>query len=157
MPRQKTKTKNGAPSSSSKKLKSCEPCNLNPNLVKNSDKYRGIISGTESQDDECVTVTRDPFTSVKIKNLLEPGFLDRLKAELGDLELVEKNNDLYKFHQSGELNNIKLPMIQSFSTMLLQELKPILSKVGQQNMFRICLLLDRRHNCKLLDDRGGAR
>ena len=64
-----------------------------------------------------------------MKNILEPGFMESLKEEIQGLELKEKNNDLYKFHQSGELNKVNLPALQGFRNMLLEQLKPIISKV----------------------------
>ncbi|XP_023320742.1 prolyl 3-hydroxylase OGFOD1 [Eurytemora carolleeae] len=126
MPKHKSKSKNGV---ASKKSKIADPCNLNPDLVKNKDNYENLFSKQEKFEDSCLTVTNHPFNCCQMKNILEPEFLEKLNHELKGLELKEKNNDLYKFHQSGELNKVQLPALQGFKNMLLEQLKPIISQI----------------------------
>ena len=126
MPKHTSKTKNGV---SSKKSRTVEPCNLNQALLVNRDKYTSLFSKQLDFEDSCLSVTSRPFNCCQMKNILEPGFMESLKEEIQGLELKEKNNDLYKFHQSGELNKVKLPALQGFRNMLLEQLKPIISKV----------------------------
>ena len=129
MPKHKSKSKNGV---ASKKSKIAEPCNLNPDLVKKKNNYDNLFSKQENFEDSCLTVTNHPFNCCQMKNILEPEFLEKLNHELKGLELKEKNNDLYKFHQSGELNKVQLPALQGFKNMLLEQLKPIISQVDRK-------------------------
>jgi len=49
------------------------------------------------------TVVKHPYSCCQLKNFFENDtFLRQLKHELLDLNFTEKNNDLYKFHQSRQ-------------------------------------------------------
>jgi len=140
MPKSKGKSKNG----SSKKIKNSEPCNLNRLLIEQVHKYEHIFSRSDNFEDANLSLTSDPFTTCKINNVLESGFLQLLRDEVCDMDFVEKNNDLYKFHQSGELNECELPHVRSLRTMLIKTLKPIISKmVGAELDDRLALFCGR--------------
>ena len=115
--------------SAKKKQKRCTPCHLNPDLVERCDHYASLYRGSKEVDDGCVVIHRTPFTTGKVRNVVEATFLESLKEEVLGLDLVEKNNDLYKFRQSAELNAINLPAVSEFRKLLLNQLKPIISKV----------------------------
>ena len=53
-----------------------------------------------------VSVSTDPFNCLVVKNFLKnPEFLEELRLECDNLKLSQKNNDLYKFHQSAALSD----------------------------------------------------
>ena len=53
-----------------------------------------------------VTVSTDPFNCLVVKNFLKnPEFLEELRLECDNLKLTQKDNDLYKFHQSAALSD----------------------------------------------------
>ena len=101
MPKSKGKSKNGY----SKKIKNSEPCNLNRLLIEQVHKYEHIFSRSDNFEDANLSLTSDPFTTCKINNVLESGFLQLLRDEVCDMDFVEKNNDLYKFHQERIKSN----------------------------------------------------
>lgn len=55
-------------------------------------------------DSSDVELIRDPFQCCSLKNVVENSddLFDHLLAELKDVEMCEKNNDLYKFKQSSK-------------------------------------------------------
>ncbi|KAH7970758.1 hypothetical protein HPB49_015324 [Dermacentor silvarum] len=72
----------------------------------------------------------DPFNVCLLHNLLEDkGSIDSLKSELFDIEFHTKNNDLYKFHQSDDLQNFDTPYIHAFRKCLEGTLAPWLRDV----------------------------
>ncbi|XP_037527882.1 prolyl 3-hydroxylase OGFOD1 isoform X2 [Rhipicephalus sanguineus] len=72
----------------------------------------------------------DPFNVCVLHNLLEDeGSVDSLKNELFDIEFHAKNNDLYKFHQSDDLQNFDTPYIHAFRKCLEGTLAPWLRDV----------------------------
>jgi len=127
MPKHKGKGKNGG--RASKKLKTCGPCNLSAALTDNCDKYQDLVKDGKEFTDDVLSVQTHPFTTAKISNLVNAEFLSELGAELQSLDLTEKDNDLYKFRQTDELNQVELPAISAFRRMLLQQLKPIISRM----------------------------
>ena len=51
-------------------------------------------------DESSLEVCHSPFRHVRLPQLLgDEDFIDDLISELNDLELLDKNNDLYKFKQ----------------------------------------------------------
>ena len=53
-----------------------------------------------SSDESGIEIFQDPFCHCIIPNLIEDAdFIEHLQDEVMDLTYVEKNNDLYKFHQ----------------------------------------------------------
>jgi len=73
---------------------------------------------------EDVTVSTDPFNCLVVKNFLKnPEFLEELRLECDNLKLTQKNNDLYKFHQSAALSDNAGTYIQELRTKLLQQMR----------------------------------
>ena len=72
-----------------------------------------------------------PFPVCSLKNFVSDrnDEVNNLIEELNDLDFVEKSNDLYKFRQSGDLNNEKTPLITAFRAFLQSKVKPLLAKV----------------------------
>ncbi|XP_013787947.1 prolyl 3-hydroxylase OGFOD1-like isoform X2 [Limulus polyphemus] len=67
------------------------------------------------------TVLADPFRCCVLPNFIKDDsetFLEALKNELVELKFTEKNNDLYKFHQSGDLKEIETPCIMVLKKLL---------------------------------------
>ncbi|XP_076338734.1 prolyl 3-hydroxylase sud1 isoform X2 [Tachypleus tridentatus] len=67
------------------------------------------------------TVLADPFRCCVLPNFIKDDsetFLEALKNELLELKFIEKNNDLYKFHQSGDLKEIEMPCITVLKKLL---------------------------------------
>ncbi|XP_064476633.1 prolyl 3-hydroxylase OGFOD1-like [Ornithodoros turicata] len=71
-----------------------------------------------------------PFTLCSLHNFLSStDAIEGLKNELFDIDLHPKNNDLYKFHQSGDLKEYDTPYIQAFRQCLTTQLHPWLKEV----------------------------
>lgn len=85
------------------------------------------------ESDSPVELSLEPFTYCAIKNFVksDKSLLDDLTQELNDLQMTEKNNDLYKFHQSGDLKAEKQEMIQKFIHFLQTQVKEFLKDVTQ--------------------------
>ncbi|OQR67131.1 2-oxoglutarate and iron-dependent oxygenase domain-containing protein 1-like [Tropilaelaps mercedesae] len=78
-------------------------------------------------DVEVVTV---PFKVVTVDKFLQDAtFIEELADELFDLELNAKNNDLYKFHQSGDMFSCDTPAILGITKAFRDTLRPWLKKV----------------------------
>uniref|UniRef100_A0A1E1XA86 uS12 prolyl 3-hydroxylase n=1 Tax=Amblyomma aureolatum TaxID=187763 RepID=A0A1E1XA86_9ACAR len=72
----------------------------------------------------------EPFNVCVLHNLLaDADCVDSLKNELFDIEFHAKNNDLYKFHQSDDLQNFDTPYIHAFRKCLEGTLAPWLRDV----------------------------
>lgn len=77
-----------------------------------------------------VELITDPFNVCLLHNLLEDeDSVDSLVNELFDIEFYAKNNDLYKFHQSDDLQNFDTPYIRAFRQCLEGTLAPWLRDV----------------------------
>ncbi|KAH8035716.1 hypothetical protein HPB51_008083 [Rhipicephalus microplus] len=77
-----------------------------------------------------VELITDPFNVCLLHNLLEDeDSVDSLVNELFDIEFHAKNNDLYKFHQSDDLQNFDTPYIRAFRQCLEGTLAPWLRDV----------------------------
>jgi len=125
MPKHKFKSPNGAA-----KKKKCESaCTLNTELSNNIDKYKNIFEQEKESQDNCISLKSSPFPTCQIFNLLDDKFLKGLKEEISELDLLEKDNDLYRFRQSDELNNLNLPYLYELKLTLIEKLKPLISKM----------------------------
>ncbi|KAK8761393.1 hypothetical protein V5799_027340 [Amblyomma americanum] len=72
----------------------------------------------------------EPFNVCILHNLLaDADCVDSLKNELFDIEFHAKDNDLYKFHQSDDLQNFGTPYIHAFRKCLERTLAPWLRDV----------------------------
>ncbi|XP_041359962.1 prolyl 3-hydroxylase OGFOD1-like [Gigantopelta aegis] len=82
-------------------------------------------------EDKCGPVlSQEPFCHITIPQFIQDvHFLKQLEGELSSLSYVEKNNDLYKFHQSCDLKNINLPHIKALNELLQGEFHSWLSDV----------------------------
>ncbi len=82
-----------------------------------------------------VTLIKEPFQCCVVNNLIENSkeFFPNLKRELADVEMVEKNNDLYKFKQSGlDLTNtsdLEAPHIGALKRFLQNDVRKWLQNV----------------------------
>ena len=69
-------------------------------------------------DNEKVRLYSEPFPCCGLKQFLEPKGgkedLANLIQELDDLDYAQKNNDLYKFRQSGDLKHVHSPLVRQF-------------------------------------------
>jgi len=102
-------------------------CDMSARLAEEGLKFykEAVCHKTESSESIGIRIYKTPFTCTVIDNLTEGDeFLEAFKGELMDLDFVEKNNDLYKFRQSGELSQSKLPLVSKFKDMLVHELRP---------------------------------
>ena len=94
---------------SKRRKSSISSCTLTPSLDSSAvkDQIRRNISDKVSEGvSEDVTVITDPFNCLVVKNFLRnPEFLEELRLECDNLKLTQKNNDLYKFHQSSTLSD----------------------------------------------------
>ncbi|XP_059099448.1 prolyl 3-hydroxylase OGFOD1-like [Tigriopus californicus] len=116
---------------------SADSFSLNPILeaVKSQMKTKWTSEKPKSngESDPQVELSHEPFTYCAIKNFVQSpkSLLEDLTQELNDLQMTEKNNDLYKFHQSGDLKAEKQEMIQKFIHFLQTRVKEFLKEVTQ--------------------------
>jgi len=81
--------------------------------------------GGEGVERSGVRVHTSPFTCTVLEGVVEQEeFLEELQQELEGLEFQEKNNDLYRFRQSGELAASPLPLIAALREMLVHQVRP---------------------------------
>ncbi|XP_037078380.1 prolyl 3-hydroxylase OGFOD1-like [Pollicipes pollicipes] len=84
----------------------------------------------EDLQDSPATAFKEPFKCCQLKNFIsDHEFLDSLKDELLDLDFVEKNNDLYKFHQTTDLGKMQTPHIQGLKKLLFNTMVDWLKEV----------------------------
>lgn len=77
-----------------------------------------------------IEVIKSPFTCGYIHNLLkDETCLDGVKKELDTVELYTKNNDLYKFRQTGDLKGVTTPFISALRYFLRTFVRQWLSDV----------------------------
>ncbi|XP_060593142.1 prolyl 3-hydroxylase OGFOD1-like [Ruditapes philippinarum] len=92
-----------------------------PTCIKNCKKaWEDNNCYSFTDESSCVEVCHKPFRHCVVPNFLkDQETVEGLQDELLDLEFSEKNNDLYKFHQSTEdLKTAKTENIMSFRKML---------------------------------------
>ena len=98
----------GATNGELKKARSdkCFSFDMNPKLEDAELKQKMLkfwkLGGSEEDwESEDITLIKSPFNCCILKNLVvsDPSALDELRSELEEQDFVEKNNDLYKFHQ----------------------------------------------------------
>ena len=68
-------------------------------------------------DNERMCLYSQPFPCCSLKQFVETKSredIGNLIQELDDLDYVQKNNDLYKFRQSGDLKNVHTPLVRQF-------------------------------------------
>ena len=119
-----------------KKLKSNNgdiQCTLTPSLKSDlvKEKVRGRFRSAEVPEKcEDVRVVLDPFPCGVVQNFLaQPEFLSLLQSECDKLTFHEKNNDLYKFRQSGELSSESGACIGKLRKCLLGEVRAWIMEV----------------------------
>lgn len=80
--------------------------------------------------DNLITLTKYPFNCISVKNLLsDNSSIEYLVNELKSQRFVPKNNDLYKFVQSCELNGEENSALQGLRLFLLNQIRPWLQEV----------------------------
>ncbi|XP_050401516.2 prolyl 3-hydroxylase OGFOD1 isoform X1 [Patella vulgata] len=73
----------------------------------------------------------DPFFHAILPNFItDEDFVESLEKELSQLKFREKNNDLYKFHQSKDLKHVKSQCITEFCEFLQNDVKEWLSNIS---------------------------
>ena len=103
-------------------------------LIKDEIKKKLKCSWDSSNDafessNSDITVIKEPFTCCALKNVLHPNeSIQELIQELKDVTFHEKNNDLYKFKQSGDLKSVDSPNVVAFRTFLSTTMKPWLQE-----------------------------
>lgn len=68
-------------------------------------------------DNDKIGLFSEPFPCCSLKQFLETKNqedLGNLIQELDDLDYAQKNNDLYKFRQSGDLKNVHSSLLRQF-------------------------------------------
>lgn len=106
-------------------------------FLKGDEVVKGLASGiSESKVSEfkdsaspaSATLHTEPFTCCSLQNFVDDseGAIAELVQELDSLQFREKNNDLYKFHQSADLNTMDTPMLKRY----ILKLSPIAIKIS---------------------------
>ncbi|ESO92501.1 hypothetical protein LOTGIDRAFT_120424, partial [Lottia gigantea] len=70
------------------------------------------------------------FHTILTDFIKEEDFVENLEKELSELDFKEKNNDLYKFHQSDDLKHSSSPHISAFCKLLETDVKEWLCKIS---------------------------
>ena len=80
-----------------------------------------------------IELIREPYQCCSLKNVIQNSkdMMSELVRELNDVELNDKNNDLYKFKQSGkDLKHLHhSPLISGLRSMLVNDVRPWLEEV----------------------------
>ena len=128
----KTKLGNETKDNGAKKAKvEIAKCEMSSRLDEEGLKFfqQAVDEKTDTSERDGVHIFKTPFTCTVLDNLVEGDeFLEAFKNELEELDYVEKNNDLYKFRQSGELSRSGMPLVSKFREMLLHQLRPWIEK-----------------------------
>lgn len=128
----KTKLGNETKDNGAKKAKvDAIKCEMSPRLDEEGLKFfqQAVKEKTDTSEKDGVRIFKTPFTCTVIDKLVEGDeFLGSFRSELEELDFVEKNNDLYKFRQSGELSKSEMPFVSNFREMLLHQLRPWIQK-----------------------------
>jgi hypothetical protein len=130
MPKAKTGNDPGKNAPAVKKARTSTSCHLQPFY---RDRAGCVAAFSHAGDDNVpskhLVVGEKPFPYCVMRQLLEEPFLPELRQELSGLRLREKNNDLYRFRQSGELKRAAGPCVAALRETLLGQVKPIVSEV----------------------------
>ncbi|XP_022105477.1 prolyl 3-hydroxylase OGFOD1-like [Acanthaster planci] len=126
------------PAKSGKKKRKTEPSGFVPNEVNpayGEGNFKQLLGeafrNQESFEHESgATLLRYPFSCCILPNFVkDDSHLKGLKDELLDLPFEEKSNDLYKFQQSGALQNVSSPHIIGLRNFLYENFLAWLRKV----------------------------
>ena len=105
-------------------------------VLENQQKQLSAIWKAEKVIDESlknIEIIRQPYQCCSLKNVIQNSdeVLNELIKELNDVELNDKNNDLYKFKQSSkDLKHLHhSPYISGLRNMLLNDTRPWLEQV----------------------------
>ncbi|XP_045159560.2 prolyl 3-hydroxylase OGFOD1-like [Mercenaria mercenaria] len=100
-------------------------------ISKLRDAWQETKNLTYTDDASGVEISHGPFRHCVLPNFLkDEEAISKLQDELMDLEFSEKNNDLYKFHQSTEdLKTAKTENIMAFRRMLCETFRDWLIQV----------------------------
>ena len=108
---------------------------INPALQEDTEltaKFQKHIQENKAFEEDDLRLTTTPYRVGSIDNFLpDSAYIDKLADELFDLELSPKNNDLYKFHQSGDMFSCDTPAIVGITNAFREKLQPWLKKVTQ--------------------------
>ena len=78
----------------------------------------------------CCVCHKVPFNCCHLENFIDDdSFLHQLKHELLSLNFHEKSNDLYKFHQSQDLEKVTTAAVSALKKLLYTDFKEWLVKV----------------------------
>jgi len=90
------------------------------NQVKNAYLNKKTVDKSNNNNNG-IELFQSPFPHGIISDLIiDTEFLNDLKAEMkSKLKYLQKNNDLYKFHQTGDLASSKLKSIRKFRDQIL--------------------------------------
>lgn len=117
----------------SKRRKESVVLNVNSELISDKTKDELKAAFAEKKAGHFGTAAElitEPFNVCLLHNLIgDNESVDSLKNELFDIEFHTKNNDLYKFHQSDDLQNFDTPYIHAFRKCLEGTLAPWLRDV----------------------------
>nr|XP_012379899.1 prolyl 3-hydroxylase OGFOD1 isoform X5 [Dasypus novemcinctus] len=84
---------------------------------------------------EAIVMDMGPFLHCVIPNFIQSqDFLEGLQKELLNLDFHEKNNDLYKFHQSDDLKKRREPHISALRKVLFEDFRTWLSDISKINL-----------------------
>ncbi|XP_069127240.1 prolyl 3-hydroxylase OGFOD1-like isoform X2 [Argopecten irradians] len=97
----------------------------------NVKKIEASYQGSKAYDQGGLQLCHEPFTHCVLPAFIEEEeFLESLQDELLDLTFAEKNNDLYKFHQSREdLKVVQSPHISAMRDLIYVKFKDWLETV----------------------------
>ncbi|XP_062592706.1 prolyl 3-hydroxylase OGFOD1-like [Saccostrea cucullata] len=125
-----------------KKSKNKSKCHIDVNKIFDDEqalqRIRNFVDLQDSTkndennyDNGDVQAFKRPFFHCVLSNLvLSENFIESLMDEVLDLNFVEKNNDLYKFHQSTEdLKTTKLPYLSALREVIYNTVREWVTKV----------------------------
>ncbi|XP_048763594.2 prolyl 3-hydroxylase OGFOD1-like isoform X2 [Ostrea edulis] len=122
-----------------KKTKIKGQCNVDTNKTfadkQALQKLRNFVQGDLENVDICdvgdIQAYKKPFFHCVMSNLVQSKeFIENLQDEILDLSFVEKNNDLYKFHQSTEdLKITKLPYLSALRDVIYDDIRGLIMEV----------------------------
>lgn len=110
----------------------CESVSINANLKESLDSLSGIYAENKPAESDDYKIIIEPFKCVDLSNFItNDQFLHQVKEEFCDLDLVPKNNDLYKFAQSVDLKKIKSDKISELVKLFSNEILPFMRQLTQ--------------------------
>ncbi|XP_061181742.1 prolyl 3-hydroxylase OGFOD1-like [Saccostrea echinata] len=125
----------------SKKSKNKSKCHIDVNKIFDDEqalqRIRNFVvfqerrKNSDNYDTGVVQACKSPFFHCVLSKLVQnENFVESLMDEVLDLNFVEKNNDLYKFHQSTEdLKTTKLPYISALREVIYNDVREWIMKV----------------------------